>query len=87
MIIVNFLCAYTKQERSYSFHQFAAYRGPGATFDKNFDFKIRRDHGKISYERRVYESVYDKSQSWDILGYISKIDEKQNSCNKESMYA
>ena len=29
----------------------------------NFDFKIRRDHGKISYERRVYESVDDRSLS------------------------
>ena len=26
---------------------------------QNFDFKIRRDHEKISYERRVYESVDD----------------------------
>ena len=32
-------------------------------FDKNFNFRIRRDHGKISYERHVYESVDDKSQS------------------------
>ena len=30
-------------------------------FDQNFDFKIRREHGKISYERRVYESVDDRS--------------------------
>ena len=27
----------------------------------NFDIKIRRDNEKISYERRVYESVDDKS--------------------------
>ena len=26
-------------------------------FDQNFDLKKRRDHQKISYERRVYESV------------------------------
>ena len=25
---------------------------------QNFDFKIRRDHQKISYYRRVYESAY-----------------------------
>ena len=30
-------------------------------FGKNFDFEIRKDHGKKSYERRVYESVDDKS--------------------------
>ena len=29
----------------------------------NFDFKIRRDHGKISYKCRVYESVDDRSLS------------------------
>ena len=34
----------------------------------------------ISYERRIYESVDDKSLSWD--SYISKIDKKENSCNK-----
>ena len=31
------------------------------TFTKNFDFDLRRDHQKISYERRAYESVDDKS--------------------------
>ena len=30
---------------------------------KIFDFKIRRDHQKISYGRRVYESVDDSSLS------------------------
>ena len=35
----------------------------GPTPDKNFDLKIRRDHEKISYERRVYESVNDKRVS------------------------
>ena len=29
-------------------------------FSQNFDFKIRKGHGKISYERHVYESVDDK---------------------------
>ena len=28
-------------------------------FQSNFDFKIRRDNQKISYEYRVYESVDD----------------------------
>ena len=42
---------------------------------KNFDLKKRRYHQKISYERRAYESVDDRS----LLGYISKINRKQNS--------
>ena len=42
-----------------------------------FRFKIRRDHLKKIYESRVFESVDDNSQSWNI---ISKIDGKQNSC-------
>ena len=33
---------------------------------QNFDLKIRRDDGKISFERRVYESQDDNSLSWDI---------------------
>ena len=33
-------------------------------FGQNLDFRIRRDHGKISYERRVYESLDDKSLSY-----------------------
>ena len=33
------------------------------TYCQNFDSKIRRDHQKISYERRVYESVDDRSLS------------------------
>ena len=27
------------------------------TFDQNFNFNLRRDHKKISYERRALESV------------------------------
>ena len=30
-------------------------------YSKNFYFKIRRDHQKISYERRDYKSVDEKS--------------------------
>ena len=30
---------------------------------KNFNFSLRRDRKKISYERRAYESVDDKSLS------------------------
>ena len=41
-------------------------------FSKNFDFNLRRDHQKISFERRVYESVDEKS-------YVPKNDEKKNS--------
>ena len=44
----------------------------GATFGKNFDFKIRRDHGKHSYEHLVYESVDDKSLSWEIYQKSTK---------------
>ena len=34
------------------------------TITKNFDdFNLRRDHKKISYERRTYESVDEKSLS------------------------
>ena len=32
-------------------------------FDRNFDFKIRRDRVKISNERYAYESVDDRSLS------------------------
>ena len=31
------------------------------TFTKIYDFNLRRDHQKISYERRAYESVDEKS--------------------------
>ena len=44
-------------------------------YGKNFDFKERRDHQKISYERRVYESVDDSAAY--LIGYISKTDEKK----------
>ena len=40
---------------------------------QNFDFKIRRDHQKNSYERRDYESVDENS----LLGYVPKNDEKK----------
>ena len=30
---------------------------PGRLMCQNFDFNLRRDHQKISYERRDYESV------------------------------
>ena len=39
------------------------YRCVYATYDQNFDFKIRRDNGKNSYQLRVYESVDDNSLS------------------------
>ena len=46
---------------------------------QNFDFKIWRDHQKISYERRDYESVDEKKP---ILSYVLKNDEKKNSGSK-----
>ena len=33
-------------------------------FHRNFNSILRRDHPKISYERRAYESVNEKSLSW-----------------------
>ena len=36
---------------------------PAVPFHRNFDFILRRDHRKISYERRAYESVDEKSLS------------------------
>ena len=35
-----------------------------ASFSKTFDFNLRRDNQKISYERRDYESVDEKSLSY-----------------------
>ena len=35
----------------------------GVPFDRNFNSILRRDHQKISYERRNYESVDEKSLS------------------------
>ena len=36
-------------------------------FSQNFDFNLRRNHQKISYERGDYESVDEKEH---ILGYV-----------------
>ena len=36
------------------------------TFDQIFDFKIRREHQKTSYECRAYESVDFRSLFWVI---------------------
>ena len=43
-------------------------------FDQNFKFLLKMDNQKISYERRVYESVDDKNYK-----PYSKTDEKKNS--------
>ena len=48
-------------------------------YDQNFDFKIRGDNKKKSYERRVYESVDDSSLSKAISQKQTK---KENSCSK-----
>ena len=48
------------------------------SFSKTFDFNLRRDHQKFSYERRDYESVDEEP----ILGYVPKNDEKKNSGGK-----
>ena len=43
-------------------HQpFNAQEYTGVLFHRNFDSILRRDHQKISYERRAYESVDEKS--------------------------
>ena len=39
------------------------FRDEFVTYCQNFDFKIRRDHENISYERHDYESVDEKSLS------------------------
>ena len=31
------------------------------TYCQNFDFKVRRDRQKVSYERRDYESVDERN--------------------------
>ena len=33
-------------------------------FDQNFDFKIWKEHQKISYDRHTYESVDVRSLFW-----------------------
>ena len=35
-------------------------------YGQNFDFKIRRDTQKNSYEQRIYESVNDSSLSYAV---------------------
>ena len=35
----------------------------GNVYKKKIDFNLRRDHQKMSYERRAYESVDEKSLS------------------------
>ena len=48
-------------------------------FTKNFDFNLKRDHQKISYKRRAYESVDEKKLSYAMS---QKNDEKKNSGGK-----
>ena len=43
---------------------FKAQEETGVTFHRNFNSMLRRDLQKISYERRAYESVDEKSLSW-----------------------
>ena len=45
-----------------------------ASLSKNFDYNLRRDHRKISYERRDWKESY--------LGYVPKNYEKENSGSK-----
>ena len=42
------------------------------TYCQNFDFKIKRDYQKISYERREYESVDEKSLSYTMCSKKTK---------------
>ena len=42
---------------------FNAQEDTGGPFHQNLNFISRRDHKKISYERRGYESVDEKSLS------------------------
>ena len=41
------------------FQPFNAQEGHMVLSDQNFNFLLRKDHQKMSYERRVYESVDD----------------------------
>ena len=41
----------------FSLHPFGSQRRVYSTYDQNFEFKIRRDHQKKSYECHVYEPV------------------------------
>ena len=45
-----------------------------ASFSKNFNSILRRDHEKIFYERRAYESVDEKKP---ISGYVRKTTKKR----------
>ena len=47
------------------------------TYCQNFDFKIRRDHKKNSYERRDYESVDEKSLSFIMCKKATKKEFRQ----------
>ena len=46
---------------------------------QNLDFNLRRDHQKISYERRDYDSVDEKNLSWAMSRKTKK---KKNSGHK-----
>ena len=45
------------------YEPFNAQEDTGVPFHQNFNSILRRDHQKISYERRAYESVDEKSLS------------------------
>ena len=55
------------------------------TFGQNYDFKIRRDNWKNSYERRAYESVEGKSLSLDISQNQRKTQLGQERVNASSI--
>ena len=42
---------------------FTVQRPKYRTFDQNFNFYLRTDHPKKSYERRAYESINEKNLS------------------------
>ena len=54
-----------------------------ASLGKNFDFNLRRDHQKISYERFANESVDERA---NLRLYVSKnYEKKENSGSKGFM--
>ena len=47
----------------FCYYPFNAQEDTGVLFHRNFNSILRRDHEKMSYERRTYESVDEKSLS------------------------
>ena len=61
-IFITFNAIYQKNKLSTPFNSLVpSVLNIYSTFDQNFNFNLRFDPDKISYERRVYESEDEKS--------------------------